>query len=121
MGWAATCQAGRFTGDFTSRFGFSTPCQEWMNGEVSRLRGEVVAMQNAGSLSSGQARARLVEAGLKAQNTLAEYSSCSVSWSGSQQLNQGGNNGHNYNNDEYYGGESSQVEVSAFGRRTQEQ
>merc|ERR1711910_44394 len=53
--WAATCQAGRFTGDFTSRFGFSAPCQEWMNGELTRLRGEVAAMQNAGSLS-GQAR-----------------------------------------------------------------
>merc|ERR1711936_392825 len=117
--WAATCQAGRLTGDFTSRFGFSSPCQEWMNGELTRLRGEVAAMQNAGSLS-GQARARVVEAGLKAQDTLAKYSSCSVGWSGSQQLNQGGQNGYNYNN-EYYGGESSQVDVSAFGRRTQEQ
>ena len=90
-----------------------------MNRELSRLRGEVAAMQNAGSLT-GQARARVIEAGLKAQDTLAEYSSCSVGWSGSQQLNQGGNNGYNYNN-EYYGGESSQVDVSAFGSRTQEQ
>merc|ERR1711936_757728 len=109
--WAATCQAGRFTGDFTSRFGFSSTCQEWMNGELTRLRGEVAAMQNAGSLS-GQARTRVVEAGLKAQNTLAEYSSCSVAWSSSQQLNQQGGN-------EYYGG--SQVDVSTFGRRTEEQ
>ena len=84
-----------------------------MNGELTRLRGEVAAMQNAGSLS-GQARARVVEAGLKAQNTLAEYSSCSVAWSSSQQLNQQGGN-------EYYGGGSSQVDVSTFERRTQEQ
>merc|ERR1712008_566137 len=98
-----------------SRFGFSAPCQDWMNGELTRLRGEVAAMQNAGSLS-GEARARVMEAGLKAQDTLAEYSSCSVAWSGSQQLNQGGSG---YNN-EYYGG-GSQVDVSAFGRRTQEQ
>merc|ERR1711863_254010 len=110
--WAATCRAGRFTGDFTSRFGFSSPCQEWMNGELTRLRGEVAAMQNAGSLS-GQARAGVVEAGLKAQTTLAEYSSCSVVWShhGSQQLNQGG----------YYGGESQVDTVATFGRRTKEQ
>merc|ERR1712154_483251 len=107
---AASCQAGRFTGDFTSRFGFSSPCQEWMNGELTRLRGEVAAMQNAGSLS-GQARTRVVEAGLKAQNTLAEYSSCSVAWSSSQQLNRQGGN-------EYYG--SSQVDVSTFGRRTED-
>merc|ERR1712183_1124591 len=109
--WAATCQAARFTGDFTSRFGFSAPCQEWMNGELTRLRGEVAAMQNAGSLS-GQARAGVVEAGLKAQATLAESSSCSVAWSSSQQLNQQGVN-------EYYGGGGSQVDVSTFERRTQ--
>jgi len=51
---------------------------------------------------------------LKAQNTLAKYSSCSVAWSStSQQLNQeeAGN--------EYYGG--SLVDVSAFGRRTEEE
>merc|ERR1712001_52305 len=99
--WAATCQAARFNGDFSSRFGFSSPCQEWMNGELTRLRGEVAAMGNAGSLS-GQARAGVVEAGLKAQTTLAEYSSCSVAWSSSQQLNQRGSN-------EYYGGGGSQV------------
>ena len=112
--WAATCQAGRFTGDFTSRFGFSSRCQEWMDIELTRLRGEVAAMQNAGSLT-GQARARVVDAGLKAQDTLAKYSSCSVVWShhGSQQLNQGGNG--------FYGGESQVDTVATFGRRTKEQ
>jgi secreted trypsin-like serine protease len=113
LDWAATCQAARFTGDFTSRFGFSSPCQDWMNGELTRLRGEVAEMQNAGSLSGQQARARVVEAGLKAQDTLAGYSSCSVVWSSNQQLNQQGGN-------EYYGG--GQVDlVSTFGRRTEEQ
>ena len=83
-----------------------------MDIELTRLRGEVAAMQNAGSLT-GQARARVVDAGLKAQDTLAKYSSCSVVWShhGSQQLNQGG----------YYGGESQVDTVATFGRRTKEQ
>merc|ERR1712008_483063 len=85
-------------------------------GRADQVEGRGGRHAECGLFEWSQARARVVEAGLKAQDTLAEYSSCSVAWSGSQQLNQGGSG---YNN-EYYGG-GSQVDVSAFGRRTQEQ
>merc|ERR1712232_989954 len=60
--YAMTCQFGQQSGSFSSYWGYSAQqCQTWMNGELSRLNEEVVAMQNAGSLTGRKKAAALAK------------------------------------------------------------
>merc|ERR1711953_586695 len=77
--YAMSCHQGRTSGDFSSYWGHSHQCQAWMDGELSRLNQEVLAMQSAESLT-GRRRAKVLATGVKAQNTLNHYSQCSISW-----------------------------------------
>jgi len=77
--YSMSCNQGRVSGDFSSFWGHSDQCQAWMDGEQSRLNDEVLAMQNADSLT-GRRRAKVLARGLKAQNTLSYYSRCNVAW-----------------------------------------
>merc|ERR1712213_34914 len=75
-----TCQFGQQSGSYSSHWGYSAQqCQTWMDGELSRLNQEVADMQNAGSLT-GRKKAAALAKGLKAQETLNEYSQCNVFW-----------------------------------------
>merc|ERR1712038_2199055 len=77
--YSMSCNQGRVSGDFSSFWGHSDQCQAWMDGEQSRLNEEVLAMQNADSLT-GRRRAKVLARGLKAQNSLSYYSRCNVAW-----------------------------------------
>merc|ERR1712038_233761 len=77
--YAMSCHQGRTSGEFSSYWGHSNQCQAWMDGELSRLNQEVLAMQAADSLT-GRRRAKVLATGVKAQNTLNHYSQCSISW-----------------------------------------
>merc|ERR1712079_942596 len=77
--YSMSCHQGRISGVFSSYWGHSNQCQAWMDGELSRLNQEVLAMQAADSLT-GRRRAKVLATGVKAQNTLNHYSQCSISW-----------------------------------------
>merc|ERR1712071_714032 len=78
--YAMTCRSGQQSGSYSSYWGYSAQqCQTWMDAELNRLNQAVADMQNAGSLT-GRTKAKVLGAGVKAQEALNQYNQCNVFW-----------------------------------------